>query len=119
MRKLVAICLLCVAPLGATAFAQVYTTPGGRAVLPPPPAPPPPPAITVPQVPTMNSPPPFALQNTTPGYVHEGKPPAQVLKPQRRESFDRRISRCLDEGAAMGLGPGERSAYSRNCAHQR
>lgn len=119
MRKLMAVCLLCIVPLGTGAFAQVYTTPGGRAVLPPPPAPPPPPAITVPQVPTMNSPPPFALQNTTPGYVREGRPPKQVLKPQRRESFDRRISRCLDEGAAMGLGPGERSAYSRNCAHQR
>lgn len=118
MRKLVVICLLCIAPLGVTAFAQIYTTPSGRAVLPPPPAPPPPPAITVPQVPTMNSPPLFELQNTTPGYVQPGKPPKQVLKPQRRESFDRRMSRCLDEGAAMGLGPGQRSAYARNCAHQ-
>ena len=119
MRKLVVVCLLCIAPLGATAFAQIYTTPSGRAVLPPPPAPPPPPAITVPQVPTMNSPPPFALQNTTPGYVQEGKPPKQVLKPQKRDSFGQRMSRCLDEGAAMGLGPGQRLAYARNCAHQR
>jgi len=118
MRKLAAICLLCVVPLGG-AFAQVYTTPGGRAVLPPPPAPPPPPAITVPQVPKMDSPPKFELQNTTPSYVQPGKPPKQVLKPQKRESFGRRMSNCLAEGAAMGLGPGQRSAYARNCAHQR
>jgi len=119
MRKLAAICLLCVVPLGTAAVAQVYTTPSGRAVLPPPPAPPPPPAITVPVVPKMDSPPKFELQNTTPSYVQPGEPPKQVLKPQKRESFGRRMSRCLDEGAAMGLGPGQRSAYARNCAHQR
>jgi len=119
MRKLVAVCLLCLVPPGAGASAQMFNTPGGRPVLPPPPAAPPPPAITVPQVPTMNSPPPFELQNTTPGYVQQGGPPAQVLKKQKRESFGRRMSHCLDEGAAMGLGPGARSAYARNCAHQR
>lgn len=118
MRKLAAVCLLWIVPLGG-AIAQIYTTPGGRAVRPPPPAPPPPPAITVPQVPTMNSPPPFELQNTTPGHVQQGRPPAQVLKPQKRDSFGRRMSDCLAEGAAMGLGPGERSAYARSCAHQR
>src|SRR3569833_1996546 len=119
MRKLAAICLLCVVPLGTAAVAQVYTTPSGRAVLPPPPAPPPPPAITVPVVPKMESPPPFELQNTTPGYVQPGKPPKQVLTLLLRVSFGRWLSCCLDEGAAMGLGPGQRAAYARNCAHQR
>jgi hypothetical protein len=118
MRKMIAVCLLCIVPLGTGALAQVYTTPSGRAVLPPPPAPPPPPAITVPVVPKMDSPPSFELQNTTPSYVQQGKPPAQVLKTPRRKSFGQRMSRCLDEGAAMGLGPGERSAYARNCAQQ-
>jgi hypothetical protein len=36
----------------------------------------------------------------------------------RRGSFGDRISRCLDEGAAAGLGPSDRAAYSRSCANQ-
>jgi hypothetical protein len=36
----------------------------------------------------------------------------------QRGSFGDRISRCLDEGAAGGLDPGQRAAYSRSCANQ-
>jgi hypothetical protein len=104
------------------AHAQLYP-PGGVnnqpvipfPVAPPPPAPPP---ITVPQVPQMNSPPPFALQNTTPGRVTQDRPPKAVLKRERRPSFSDRVARCLDDGAAWGLNPNQRAAYSRQCANQ-
>jgi hypothetical protein len=103
------------------ARAQIIGPPGTQPVIPFPtaPPPPPPPRIEVPQVPQMNSPPPFALQNTTPGRVtSNGKPPRSRLKPARRESYGDRIARCLDEGAAWGLGPNERAAYSRSCANR-
>lgn len=110
--------LVALAPMAAPA--QVFQQPGTSPVipLPPPPAPPPPPKIEVPEVPRMNSPPPFALQNTTPGTVQQDAPSQRNLKAPRRPSFSRRIARCLDEAAAMGLSPNERAAYSRACANQ-
>jgi hypothetical protein len=104
------------------ASAQIYP-PGGigaQPVIPYPsaPPPPPPPRIEVPAVPQMNSPPPFALQNTEPGVVRQDKPPKRVLKPEQRPSFSDRVARCLEEGAALGLGPNRRAAYSRACANQ-
>ena len=104
------------------AGAQLYP-PGGinnQPVIPYPTAPaaPPPPAITVPTVPQMNSPPPFALQNTKPGIVTQDTPPKQVLKRDRRPSFSDRVARCLDDGAAWGMNPNQRAAYSRSCANQ-
>jgi hypothetical protein len=112
---------LMMAMSGRIAHAQIIGPPGTQPVIPFPtaPPPPPPPRIEVPQVPQMNSPPPFALQNTTPGLVApNGKPPRSRLKPARRESYGDRIARCLDEGAAWGLGPNERAAYSRSCANR-
>lgn len=105
----------------AVSHAQVLLQPpGSYSAIPPLTAPPrpPPPQIEVPAVPRMNSPPPFALQNTTPGTVEEMTPPKQKLQPQRRPSYSKRVARCLNEGAAMGLGPNERAAYSRACANQ-
>ena len=104
------------------ANAQLYP-PGGinnQPVIPYPTAPaaPPPPRIEVPAVPQMNSPPPFALQNTRPGIVTQDTPPKQVLKRNRRPSFSDRVARCLDDGAAWGLNPNQRAAYSRSCANQ-
>lgn len=123
MRRLPAVVVLGLALVGEGAFAQdalaqVFTGPGMTPVIPYPtaPPPPPPPAITVPQVPKMESPPPFELQNTKPGYVKPGKPPAPVLKPQRQRPLSDRVARCLDEGAMLGLSPNERAAYSRSCA---
>jgi hypothetical protein len=78
------------------AFAQTIP-PGGSQFNPPMPAPPPPPKIEVPVVPQMGAPMP---QNYAP-----------------RPSFSDRITTCLDEGAAAGLGPNARSAYSRSCAN--
>lgn len=114
--------MLLVFAVPSIAHAQLYP-PGGvgaQPVIPFPTAPaaPAPPPITVPQVPQMNSPPPFALQNTTPGYVTQDTPPAPVLRKQRRPSFSDRVARCLDDGAAWGLNPNQRAAYSRQCANQ-
>jgi hypothetical protein len=33
-----------------------------------------------------------------------------------RPSFGERVSRCLDLGAAAGLGPNQRAEFSRGCA---
>jgi hypothetical protein len=88
-------------------------------ILPPPPPPPPPPRIEVPEVPKMDSPPPFQLQNTTPGRVRTDRvPKTPHVRGSKRPSFGERVTRCLEEGAAMGLGPNERSEYSRLCANQ-
>jgi hypothetical protein len=123
MRKILAALLISLAvSAGGVAHAQVGFQPlNTQPVIPYPtaPAPIPPPRIEVPVVPKMDNPPPFALQNTTPGTVRQGKPPKQVLKSsRRRNSFSDRVARCLDDGAAWGLGPNERAAYSRSCANQ-
>lgn len=82
---------------GGGASAQLLP-PGSSALSAPLPAPPPPPKIEVPVVPQMDAP---LVQNYAP-------PP--------RPSFSDRITTCLAEGAASGLGPTENSAYSRACA---
>lgn len=122
MRKILAAFLIGLAvPLAGAAQAQVgYQPPNMQPVIPYPtaPAPIPPPRIEVPVVPQMSNPPPFALQNTTPGLVEQGAPPKQVLKSRHRKSYSDRVARCLDEAAALGYGPNGRAAYSRSCANQ-
>lgn len=123
MRKILAAFLVIAlaAPVVGVAHAQVgYQPPGMQPVIPYPtaPAPIPPPSMAVPKVPQMSNPPPFALQNTTPGLVEQGTPPKQVLKTRRRSSYSDRVARCLDEAAALGYGPNGRAAYSRSCANQ-
>ena len=83
----------------STASAQ-FIPPGSR-FNPPPPPPPPPPRIEVPAIPQMDAPLPV--------------PQVQGLQ---RGSFGDRITQCLEDGAAAGLGPNRRSAYSRACANQ-
>jgi hypothetical protein len=83
-----------------TASAQIIIPPGGSVLNPPLPPAPPPPKIQVPVVPQMDAP---VVQNYAP-------PP--------RPSFSDRITNCLDEAAANGLGPSARAAYSRSCANQ-
>ena len=121
MRKILAALLIGLAmPMAGGAHAQLYPQ-NTQPVIPFPtaPAPIPTPRIEVPVVPRMDSPPPFALQNTTPGIVEQGKPPKQVLKSsRRRNSYGDRVTRCLNDGVAWGLGPNERAAYSRSCANQ-
>ncbi len=76
--------------------------PDGRAAaqLPPPPPPPPPPRIEVPVVPKLDA------------------PPQQPTVPRGRNSFSDRVIDCLDQGAAYGLRPNDRAAYSRACANR-
>ena len=83
------------------AMAQDPTSPPPN-LLPPPPPPPPPPRIEVPRIPKMDEIP------TSP----------RAALP-RQKSFDRRIQDCIAEGAAAGLNPNERAAYSRACANSR
>ena len=94
-----AMALALFAVLAGSACAQIYP-PGGinnQPVIPFPTAPPapPPPPIVVPKVPQMNSPPPFALQNTTPGRVTQDTPPEPVLRRERRRSFSDRVPHGL------------------------
>lgn len=104
--------------VATNAYAQIPPAPGTSPVIPFPTAPPPPspPPITIPAVPQMNSPPRFELQNTTPSRVDGDVYVAPKARAQKRNSFGERMQRCLDEGAALGLGPNERAAYSRSCA---
>ena len=84
---------------GDGAFAQIIP-PGGSRFNPPLPAPPPSPKIEVPVVPQMDA------------------TPSQSYQPAPRPSFSNRITTCLSDAAAGGLGAGEREAYSRTCANQ-
>jgi hypothetical protein len=87
---------------GATvALAQDPSSPNPT-LLPPPPPPPPPPTIEVPKVPKMDE-----------------IPTSPKAALPRRGSFGDRVRGCIEEGAAMGLGPNERAAYSRACANAR
>jgi hypothetical protein len=100
MKQLVILALIAVLGAGNAASAQQIIPPGGSQFNPPPP-PPPSPKIEVPVVPQIDAPP---LQ--------------PQVRASGRGSFSDRIGRCLDEGAAAGLGPNERAAYSRSCANQ-
>jgi hypothetical protein len=100
MKFTVIISVACVLLAPCTASAQLIP-PGGSQFNPPVPPPPPPPRIEVPAIPQIDTPLPV--------------PQVQGL---RRGSFGDRISKCLDDAAAAGLGPNERAAYSRGCANQ-
>jgi hypothetical protein len=82
------------------AFAQAFIPPGSSQFNPPLPSPPPPPKIEVPVIPKMDALPSY-------NYV-----------PAPRPSFSDRITNCLSEGAAAGLGPSDREVYSRACANR-
>jgi hypothetical protein len=84
---------------GSAASAQIIP-PGGSQFNPPLPPPPPPPKIEAPVLPQMDA------------------PMSQTYLPAPRPSFSDRITSCLDEAAANGLGPSARAAYSRACANQ-
>jgi len=81
------------------AVAQILP-PGGAILTPPPPPAPPPPSMAVPVVPKLD------------------QMPATSTAPRARRSFGDRVIQCLDDGAAAGLGPNDRAAYSRACANR-
>jgi hypothetical protein len=89
-----------VALLAAAPAAAQIIAPGNVTILPPPPSAPPPPSMAVPVVPKLD-----AL-------------PTQSTAPPARRSFGDRITDCLQDGAAAGLGPRARAAYSRSCANR-
>jgi hypothetical protein len=94
------VCMVLAAPVVADpAFAQLIP-PGGSKFNPPLPAPPPSPKIEVPVIPQMDA------------------PPRQSYAPAPVPSFSDRITTCLEEGAAGGLGPSDREEYSRSCANR-
>lgn len=99
------IAVLCVALMlpvlmvGPSAVAQLFG-PNIAPSSPPPPPPPPPPRMDVPVVPQMDA------------------PPRADLKAPPRKSYGRRVTKCLEDGAAAGLDPADRATYSRACANQ-
>jgi hypothetical protein len=101
-KRSTAVCLLAVMLFGMdAASAQIIIPPGGSQFNPPLPPPPPSPRIEVPVVPKLDA------------------PPSYNYLPAPRPSFGDRITTCLQEGAASGLGPSDREVYSRNCANSR
>lgn len=90
---------------GSAALAQMpppmnQPLPSPSLTMPPPPAPPPP-RIEVPPIPKMDAPPRQPRVNADP-----------------RGSFGDRITNCLNDGTAAGLGPSARAEYSRACANR-
>src|SRR3982074_2857609 len=102
-KSIVAPCLAAVigVPVAVNGASAQFLPPGASQFTPPPLPPPPPPKIEVPVVPQMDAP-----------------PSQSTVLPSDRSSFGAQINNCLGEGAAAGLGPGERSAYSRSCANR-
>lgn len=99
MIKILLQSLAIVMIFAGTASAQILP-PGGAILTPPPPAAPPPPSMAVPVVPKLDA------------------MPSPQTAPRARRSFGDRITQCLDDGAAAGLGPNDRAAYSRACANR-
>jgi hypothetical protein len=97
--SLIVTCVLVWAPIFASAVSAQVLPPGGSQFNPPIPAPPPPPKIEVPVVPQMDA------------------PSSRSYAPAPRPSFGDRITKCLDDAAASGLGPNERATYSLRCAN--
>jgi hypothetical protein len=86
--------------VSGAAFGQQMTPPGWSQFNPPLPAAPASPRIEVPVVPKLG----------------EAQQPRVQSAPRR--SFHDKITQCLDDAAAAGLGPNARAAYSRNCANR-
>lgn len=83
--------------VAGTAPAQIIPPAGPPAVPPPLPGP----KIEVPKVPKMD------------------ELPSRNYVPGPRPSFSDKVTTCLEEGAAAGLGPADRAAYARACANSR
>ena len=100
-RQHTCLAMVAILTLGAAPASAQMLPPGSSALTVPPPPAPPPPRIEVPVVPKM------------------GDLPSQNYVPKTaRPSFGDRITTCLQDGAAAGLSPNERAAYSRSCANR-
>lgn len=101
---------------GAPAFAQLIVPPaGGVGLIPPPPAAPPPPRIDVPVVPRLND---LPTARGVPVVPRLDEVPTAQNSRRRHRSFGDRVTDCLADGAAAGLGPNQRAEYSRACANR-
>ncbi len=98
MKHISIIAVAAVLAFGGAASAQMLP-PGYSQFNPLPPPPPPSPKIEAPVVPQLDAP-------LTHYYTSTPGP-----------SFSDRITSCLEEGAAAGLGPNARAAFSRSCAN--
>ena len=99
MKRLLKHCCVVILALGVQGAYAQFIPPGSSQFNPPPPAPPPPPKIEVPAIPQA------------------GALPSRSYAPVKpRKSYGDRVTKCLDDAAAAGLGPNERATYSRNCA---
>jgi hypothetical protein len=87
--------------VASAASAQQMIPPGWSQFNPPLPAAPPPPLIEAPVIPRLDAP-----------------PQQPQVRASQRGSFSDRISQCLEDAAAAGLGPAARMAYSRSCANR-
>jgi hypothetical protein len=94
-------CIIAAALVSANAALGQFLPPGASKFNPPLPPPLPSPKIEAPVIPQMDA------------------PPRQSYQAPPRPSFSNRVTDCLQEAAAAGLGPGERDAYSRACANSR
>ena len=99
-RSSIFVCVMIAALLAANAASAQFIPPRSSLLNPPLPPPPPPPRIEAPVIPQMDA------------------PITQNYAPAPQPSFSDRITSCLDEAAANGLGPSARAAYSRACANQ-
>ncbi|HEY0328859.1 MAG TPA: hypothetical protein VGC77_07130 [Rhodopseudomonas sp.] len=99
-RSIAMLCACVVLSAISGGVAQAQIPPGSSALSPPPPPAPPPPKIEVPAVPQMDA------------------APSRPTAPVARRSFGDRVVDCLDDGAAAGLKPNQRAAYSRACANR-
>jgi hypothetical protein len=102
MKRLLIAAGLAIAMLvGVTTASAQIIPPGTSPLTVPLPPPPPPPKIQVPVIPKLD------------------ELPTRNYLPAPRPSFSDKITTCLEEGAAAGLGPGDRETYSRTCANSR
>ncbi|MBR0815457.1 hypothetical protein JQ544_28265 [Bradyrhizobium diazoefficiens] len=97
-RLSIGVVLLVALFMGRAVQAQ-YVSPGASRLAPSQPAPPPPPKIEVPKVPQFDA------------------PLRYNYGPLPRNSFSDRVTKCLDDAAAAGLGPADRGTYARSCAN--
>jgi hypothetical protein len=63
--------------------------------------------------------PPLPSPNVGPPVIPQfGVPIQSNVQSAPQPSFGDRITSCLNQGAAAGLGPSDREVYSRSCANQ-
>ncbi|MET0971179.1 MAG: hypothetical protein ABWY18_18410 [Tardiphaga sp.] len=109
------VAMMLVLPVPAAAQLIVPPTAGAGAMIVPPSPAPPPPRVDVPVVPRLDEVP---HARGVPAVPKLDELPRAQHSGRSRRSFGDRVTRCLEDGAAAGLGPSDRAAYSRACANR-